>query len=375
MASVSEEQVLNALKSVSHPDTDQDIVSMGMVSGLVVKDGNVGFSLEIDPRQAQAFEPLRQEAEEAVDGIPGVLSVTAVLTAHKQASQQQAGPQQGGPQQGGPQQARTKQEVPGIKHIVAVASGKGGVGKSTVATNLALALKASGRTVGILDADIYGPSQPRMMGITGRPESPDGERLEAMENFGVKVMSMGFLVPEDTPMIWRGPMVMSALQQLMRDVNWGELDVMIVDMPPGTGDAQLSMAQDVPLAGAVIVSTPQDIALLDARKGLNMFRKVEVPVLGIVENMSYFACPHCGERTDIFGHGGAREEADRLGVDFLGEIPLHLSIRETSDGGNPIVASDPDNAHSQAFRAIGDRIWDKLSGAGAGRAMPNIVMQ
>ena len=370
MASVSEEQVLNALKSVSHPDTDQDIVSMGMVSGLVVKDGNVGFSLEIDPRQAQAFEPLRQEAEEAVDGIPGVLSVTAVLTAHKQASQQQAVPQQGGPQQ-----ARTKQEVPGIKHIVAVASGKGGVGKSTVATNLALALKASGRTVGILDADIYGPSQPRMMGITGRPESPDGERLEAMENFGVKVMSMGFLVPEDTPMIWRGPMVMSALQQLMRDVNWGELDVMIVDMPPGTGDAQLSMAQDVPLAGAVIVSTPQDIALLDARKGLNMFRKVEVPVLGIVENMSYFACPHCGEHTDIFGHGGAREEADRLGVDFLGEIPLHLSIRETSDGGNPIVASDPDNAHSQAFRAIGDRIWDKLSGAGAGRSMSNIVIQ
>ena len=374
MATVSEEQVLNALKSVSDLDRDEDIVSLGMVSGLVVKDGNVGFSLEIDPKSAQAYEPLRREAEEAVDGIPGVLSVTAVLTAHKQASPQQP---QGGPQQGGPQQAKTKLAVPGIEHIVAVASGKGGVGKSTVATNVALALAAGGHSVGILDADIYGPSQPRMMGISGKPESPDGERLEAMENYGIKVMSMGFLVPEDTPMIWRGPMVMSALQQLIREVNWGNLDVMIVDMPPGTGDAQLTIAQDVPLAGAVIVSTPQDIALLDARKGLNMFRKVEVPVLGIVENMSYFACPHCGERTDIFSHGGAREESDRLGVDFLGEIPLDIAIRETSDGGRPIVISDPENPHSKAFRAIADLIWDKLAGGAdaPGRAMPNIVMQ
>ena len=374
MATVSEEQVLNALKSVSDLDRDEDIVSLGMVSGLVVKDGNVGFSLEIDPKSAQAYEPLRREAVEAVDGIPGVLSVTAVLTAHKQASPQQP---QGGPQQGGPQQAKTKLAVPGIEHIVAVASGKGGVGKSTVATNLALALAAGGHSVGILDADIYGPSQPRMMGISGKPESPDGERLEAMENYGIKVMSMGFLVPEDTPMIWRGPMVMSALQQLIREVNWGNLDVMIVDMPPGTGDAQLTIAQDVPLAGAVIVSTPQDIALLDARKGLNMFRKVEVPVLGIVENMSYFACPHCGERTDIFSHGGAREESDRLGVDFLGEIPLDIAIRETSDAGRPIVISDPENPHSKAFRAIADRIWDKLAGGAdaPGRAMPNIVMQ
>lgn len=369
MPTVSEEQVLNALKSVSDPERDQDIVSLGMVSGLVVKDGNVGFSLEIDLQRAQAFEPLRREAEEAVDGIPGVLSVTAVLTAHNQAPQQQPQPN--------PREGRTKQLVPGVKHIIAVASGKGGVGKSTVATNIALALSAAGRSVGILDADIYGPSQPRMMGITGRPHSPDGERLEAMENYGVKVMSMGFLVPEETPMIWRGPMVMSALQQLMRDVNWGDLDVMVVDMPPGTGDAQLSMAQDVPLAGAVIVSTPQDIALLDARKGLNMFRKVEVPVLGIVENMSYFACPHCGERTDVFGHGGAREEAARLGVDFLGEVPLDIVIRETSDGGHPIVVSDPDSVHSTAFREIGNRIWEKLDGStsGAGRSMPNIVMQ
>ncbi len=368
MATVSEEQVLDALKSINDLENNEDIVSSGMISGLVVKDGNVGFAIEIDPQRASEYEPLRTAAEKAVDEIPGILSVTAVLTAHKQAE---------APQQAAPQQGRGKQMVPGVKHIVAVASGKGGVGKSTVATNVALALAAAGHSVGILDADIYGPSQPRMMGITGRPDSPDGERLEAMQNYGVKVMSMGFLVPEETAMIWRGPMVTSALQQLMRDVNWGLLDVMIVDMPPGTGDAQLTMSQEVPLAGAVIVSTPQDIALLDARKGLNMFRKVEVPVLGIVENMSYFSCPHCGERSDIFSHGGAREEAERLGIDFLGEIPLDIAIRETSDGGRPIVVSDPDNEHSKAFRAIADRIWQKLDGGAdaPGRAMPNIVMQ
>ncbi len=377
MPTVSEEKVLDALKTAIDPEKGQDIVSLGMVSGLVVKDGNVGFAIEVDPQRAAEYEPLRKAAETAVDAIPGVLSVTAMLTAHKAApAPQQSGPGgPGGP--GGPQQAPAKQMVPGVQHIVAVASGKGGVGKSTVAVNIALALSAAGHRVGILDADIYGPSQPRMMGITGKPESLDGERLEVMRNHGVKVMSMGFLVPEDTPMIWRGPMVMSALQQLLRDVNWGELDVMIVDMPPGTGDAQLTMAQDVPLAGAVIVSTPQDIALLDARKGLNMFRKVEVPVLGIIENMSYFSCPHCGERSEIFSHGGAREEADRLDVDFLGEIPLDIAIRETSDGGTPIVVSDPDNEHSLVFRAIADRIWEKLTdSAGATqRAMPNIVMQ
>ena len=221
--------------------------------------------------------------------------------------------------------------VPGVGAIVAVASGKGGVGKSTVAANLALALKANGLRVGVLDADIYGPSMPRMLGISGRPSSPDGKRLTPMENYGLRCMSMGFLVPEDKPMIWRGPMVMSALQQMLREVNWGELDIMVVDMPPGTGDAQLTMAQQVPLAGAVIVSTPQDIALLDARKGLNMFRQVEVPVLGIIENMSYFLCPHCGGRSEIFSHGGARLEAERLGTEFLGEVPLDLQIRETSD--------------------------------------------
>jgi len=260
--------------------------------------------------------------------------------------------------------------VPGVDAIIAVASGKGGVGKSTVAANLALALKANGLRIGVLDADIYGPSMPRMLGITGRPRSREGKSLIPMENYGVKCMSMGFLVPEDTPMIWRGPMVMSALQQMLREVEWGDLDIMVVDMPPGTGDAQLTMAQQVPLAGAVIVSTPQDIALLDARKGLNMFKKVDVPVLGIVENMSYFLCPHCGGRSEIFSHGGAREEARRLGAEFLGEVPLDLEIRQTSDGGRPITVSDPENPHAVVFRQMAARIWEKVAGEGAERRPP-----
>jgi ATP-binding protein involved in chromosome partitioning len=265
--------------------------------------------------------------------------------------------------------------VPGVKAIVAVASGKGGVGKSTTATNLSLALSRLGLTVGMLDADIYGPSQPRMMGISGRPTSPDGKTLRPMENYGVKTMSMGFLVAEDTPMIWRGPMVQSALQQMLRDVEWGELDVLIVDMPPGTGDAQLTMAQQVPLAGAVIVSTPQDIALLDARKGLNMFRKVDVPVFGIVENMSTFVCPSCGEESHIFGHGGARREAEKLGMDFLGEVPLDIAIRETSDEGRPLVVSQPDSAQAQAYLRIAETLRDKLAARTGARQAPRIVMQ
>jgi len=266
--------------------------------------------------------------------------------------------------------------APGVRAIVAVASGKGGVGKSTVAANLALAMKANGLRVGVLDADIYGPSMPRMLGISGRPTSADGKILRPMENFGVKCMSIGFLVPEDTPMIWRGPMVMSAIQQMLRDVAWGELDIMIVDMPPGTGDAQLTLAQSVALAGAVIVSTPQDIALIDARKGLNMFQKVDVPVLGIIENMSYFLCPHCGERSDIFSHGGARREAERLGTDFLGEVPLDIAIRETSDDGRPITVSDPNSPYAQTFRTIAARVWEKVSGdTPARRAGPRIVVE
>ena len=264
--------------------------------------------------------------------------------------------------------------VPGVTHILAVASGKGGVGKSTVAVNLALAMAQAGKRIGMLDADIYGPSLPRMLGITGRPEATADKRLKPMTRYGIKAMSMGFIVAEDTPMIWRGPMVMSALDQMLREVNWGELDVLIVDLPPGTGDAQLSMAQRVPLTGAVIVSTPQDIALLDARKGLNMFRKVDVPVFGIVENMSYFCCPNCGHRSEIFAHGGARRTADELKCDFLGEVPLDIVIRETSDSGRPIVASAPDSEQAKAYRAIADKVAAKIDAALAGSRPPRIVV-
>ena len=387
MAQVSEAQVLDTLRTVNDPERGKDIVSLGMLSGLVVRDGNVAFSIEVDPKRGAQAEPLRHAAEKAVEALPGVLSVTAVLTAHRAGGAAQAAPQQGaghshgGHSHGGHghahgQQQEQKPLVPGVKAIVAVASGKGGVGKSTTASNLALAMAANGLKVGLLDADIYGPSMPRMLGISGRPNSHDGRTLEPMENYGIKVMSMGFLVAEDTPMIWRGPMVMSALQQMLRDVNWGELDVLVVDMPPGTGDAQLTMAQQVPLAGAIIVSTPQDIALLDARKGLNMFRRVDVPVLGIIENMSYFCCPNCGHRTDIFSHGGARKEADDLGMEFLGEIPLHLDIRETSDQGQPIVVSQPESEHAKAYRGIAKRVWEKIAGnQGPTRAAPRIVVQ
>ncbi len=356
-----------------------DVVSLGMVSGLAVRDGHVAFALEVEPARAAGLESLRRAAEQAVDALPGVLSVSAVLTAQKAAAAAPRAPAHGQPAHGhshgaGPQAAAAKPLVPGVKTIVAVASGKGGVGKSTTAANLALGLAANGLKVGILDADIYGPSMPRMLGIAGKPNSRDGRVLEPMQNYGVKCMSMGFLVAEDTPMIWRGPMVMSALNQMLRDVNWGELDILVVDLPPGTGDAQLTMAQQVPLSGAVIVSTPQDIALLDARKGLNMFRKVDVPVLGIIENMSYFSCPNCGHRSEIFSHGGARREADKLGVEFLCEVPLDIAIRETSDEGMPIVVSQPDSEHAKVYRLLATRVWEKVAGA-TQRPAPRIVIQ
>jgi ATP-binding protein involved in chromosome partitioning len=384
MAQVTEAQILDALRAVRDPDQDQDIVSLGVVTGLVIKDGNVGFSIEVDPKRGPHLEPLRKAAETAVDKVPGVLSVTAVLTAHTPATAPRAQPI-GQPKPGPTTRQRPQAQsatggarelAPDVKAIVAVASGKGGVGKSTTAVNLAMALAASGLAVGVLDADIYGPSLPRMMGITDKPTSEDGHILKPLERYGVKCMSIGFLVPEDSPTIWRGPMVMSALEQMLRDVAWGELDVMIVDMPPGTGDAQLTISQRVPLAGAVIVSTPQDIALLDARKGLNMFRKVDVPVLGIIENMSTFICPHCGGQSDIFGHGGARAEAEILNVDFLGEVPLHMDIRKTSDAGTPIVVSAPDGPHALAYHAIAEAVWTKIapSGDAKRREAPRIVM-
>jgi len=376
----SEEQILKALTAVIEPESGEDIVARGLVSGLVVKDGNVGFTIEVEPEKgaSEAMEQVRRAAEKAVFTLPGITSVTAVLTAERKPAGDGAAAPDGQPRSAaaGADPQPTRPGIPGIRSIVAVASGKGGVGKSTTATNLAMALKQMGLSVGMLDADIYGPSQPRMMGISGRPASPDGRTLTPMENYGVKCMSMGFLVAEDTPMIWRGPMVQSALQQMLREVAWGELDVLVVDMPPGTGDAQLTMAQQVPLSGAVIVSTPQDIALLDARKGLNMFRKVDVPVLGIIENMSLFICPNCGHESHIFSHGGAKEVAATLGMEFLGEMPLDIEIRATSDEGRPIVVSHPDSPHSATYRAIAEKIWSAVSAAeGTGKAAPNIVMQ
>lgn len=380
MAAVTAEQITDALRAVRDPERDGDVVALGMIGGIVVKDGNVGFSIEVEPERGPRLEPLRKACEEAVNALPGVLSVTAVLTAHSEAPQgaSPAPSPQSGPQAGAPRQGRGGQAIalPGVRSIVAVASGKGGVGKSTTAVNLALGLKHLGLRVGLLDADIYGPSLPRLMGLSGRPET-DGEKLEPMQAWGIKCMSIGFLVEEDTPMIWRGPMVMSALEQMMRDVRWGELDVMVVDLPPGTGDAQLTMAQRVPVTGSVIVSTPQDIALIDARKGLAMFRKVEVPVFGIVENMSYFLCPHCGERSEIFGHGGARQTAERLGCDFLGEVPLHMAIRETSDSGAPIVASQPESPFAKAYLDLAVEVARRVDDAlGAGdRKSPAIVFE
>src|SRR4051794_10349031 len=373
---VTEQQILDALRQVRDPERGGDIVSLGMIWGLVVRDGNVGFAIEVEPERGPRLEPLRKAAEQAVEAVPGVLSVSAVLTAEAKPRGAPAAPRPTGAAAPAGATAGKNALAPGVRAIVAVASGKGGVGKSTVAANLALAMKANGLSVGVLDADIYGPSMPRMLGISGRPTSADGKVLRPMENYGIKCMSIGFLVPEDTPMIWRGPMVMSALKQMLGEVAWGELDIMIVDMPPGTGDAQLTMAQQVALAGAVIVSTPQDIALIDARKGLNMFKKVDVPVLGIIENMSYFLCPHCGERSDIFSHGGARREAERLGTDFLGEVPIDLAIRETSDEGRPITVSQPDSPYAQTFRDIAAQVWAKVGGdAPARRAAPRIVVE
>jgi ATP-binding protein involved in chromosome partitioning len=373
------DEVLERLAQVKAPD-GRPLPATGTLSDVVVSDGKVFFSLTVDAAAVKAWEPVRKAAEEAVRAVPGVASALVALTAERASGGGRASSPVGrtspaavarAQHQAGP---RPAQAPDGVKAIIAVASGKGGVGKSTTAVNLALGLSSLGLKVGVLDADIYGPSVPKLLAIRGKPQTVGGTRLRPMSGYGLSVMSIGFLIEEETPMIWRGPMVMSALTQMLREVEWGTLDVMVVDMPPGTGDAQLTMAQQVPLAGAVIVSTPQDLALIDARRGIAMFRRVNVPVLGIVENMSTFVCPHCGGRTDIFGHGGARHEAERLGVPFLGEVPLDLAIRETSDAGRPVVATDPDGPHAAIFRAIAARVRDQLGGPGV-RPAPKIVIE
>ncbi|WP_298814096.1 iron-sulfur cluster carrier protein ApbC [uncultured Roseibium sp.] len=371
--------VMERLRQIKGPDLEGDIVSLGLVSDVFVSDGRVAFSITVPAERAQELEPLRQAAEKVVKEVDGVQNAMVALTAERAPGAARNAPQPTAPapraQPAREEQAPAKPGVPGIRHIVAVASGKGGVGKSTTTANLALAMAANGLRVGVLDADIYGPSVPRLFNVSGRPEADSGRVLKPLVGYGIKVMSMGFMVEEETPMIWRGPMVISALTQMLREVAWGDLDVLVVDMPPGTGDAQLTMAQQVPLAGAVIVSTPQDLALIDARKGLNMFKRVDVPVLGIVENMSYFLCPDCGGRHDIFGHGGARAEAERLSVPFLGEIPLTMKIRETSDAGTPIVVSDPEGAMAEIYKDIATKVVAGIQRAESSpeRGAPKIV--
>ncbi|MBV9516542.1 MAG: Mrp/NBP35 family ATP-binding protein [Hyphomicrobiales bacterium] len=359
---VSKEEIIAALASVPGPDGRTPLPDSGALSDIMISGGRVVFSITGDPAQSAKLEEMRLAAERAVKPLAGVETALVTLTAERPA---QPGTPSGRPSgqparmRAGPAKARTP--IVGVGRVIAVASGKGGVGKSTTAANLGLALAGEGIRVGILDADIYGPSMPRLFGLKGRPEVTEARVIRPLEAHGLKIMSMGFLVSEETAMVWRGPMVAGAVQQLLREVAWEPLDVLVVDMPPGTGDAQLTLAQSITLAGAVIVSTPQDLALIDARRGVEMFRKVNAPILGIIENMSMFICPNCGARHDIFGHGGARREAARIGVPFLGEIPLELALRETSDSGNPIVASQPSSPIAAAYRDIARRVKEALS--------------
>jgi ATP-binding protein involved in chromosome partitioning len=368
---LTKDTVLASLEGVTDP-SGIALPKSKALSDIMVSGDKVFFSITVDSAVVNAWEPVRKRAEEVVKAVPGVASVLVALTAERQPGAKAPPPPAAAKPHGHRHAANPG--LPGVGSIIAVASGKGGVGKSTTTANLALGLRDLGLKVGLLDADIYGPSVPKLFAIRGKPQVKNGNTLIPMDGYGIKLMSIGFLVEEETPMIWRGPMVMSALTQMLRDVEWGELDVMLVDMPPGTGDAQLTMAQAVPLRGAVIVSTPQDLALIDARRGVAMFRKVNVPVLGIVENMSYYLCPSCGTRSDIFGHGGARHEAERMGVPFLGEVPLHIDIRERSDAGLPVVATMPDAPHAQIYRTIAAHVRDQI-GAGMNRVAPRIVIE
>jgi ATP-binding protein involved in chromosome partitioning len=365
------EALREALRSITDPASGKDIVTAGLVESIELRGSLVQVALLTDRAHAEAMEPVRRAAEALLARQPGVTNATAVLTAHKAPAQ--PAPAAHGHGHGHGQKPPLL--LPDVKAIVAVASGKGGVGKSTVAVNLAVSLARQGHKTGLLDADIYGPSLPRMLGLSRKPEVRQ-DKMIPLSAWGLSCMSIGFLVDEETPMIWRGPMVMGALEQMMGQVEWGALDILVVDMPPGTGDAQLTMAQRVALTGAVIVSTPQDIALIDARRGVRMFERTRVPVLGLVENMSFFCCPACGHRAEIFGHGGARTEAQRLGTEFLGEVPLLLDIRMASDAGTPIAAAAPDSDAAKAFAAIAARVWEKVSGATVARSSgPRIVIE
>lgn len=340
--SVSREAVLACLKDVKAP-SGVDLVEAGLVRALNVEDGAVRFVMEVD--QPDPFLPVKAEAEDKLKAL-GATNVSIIMTAHSQ----KAPPPDLKPNRAA--EPKGPEKVPGIDRIIAVASGKGGVGKSTVASNLACALAAEGRRVGMLDADVYGPSQPRMLGVSGRPQSPDGKIILPLRNYGVTMMSIGLMTNEDQAVVWRGPMLMGALQQMLGQVQWGALDVLIVDLPPGTGDVQMTLAQKAHLDGAVIVSTPQDVALLDARKGIDMFNQMGTPVLGMIENMSTHICSNCGHEEHVFGHGGVKAEAEKLGVPLLAEIPLHLDIRVAADGGAPIVVSKPESSQAQAFRTV-----------------------
>ena len=342
---VTEAALLDALKAVIDPNTGRDFVSTKLVKNLKIEGGDVAFDVELGYPAKSQMPALRKALIAAVRTLPGIDNVSVNLSAKITAHAVQRG----------------VQLMPKVKNIIAVASGKGGVGKSTTAVNLALALAAEGASVGILDADIYGPSQPMMMGIEGRPESGDGQTMEPMVNYGVQVMSIGFLVDVESPMIWRGPMVTQALEQLLRQTNWSDLDYLIVDMPPGTGDIQLTLSQKVPLTGAIIVTTPQDIALLDAKRGLKMFEKVGVPILGIVENMAVHVCTQCGHVEHIFGADGGKKMAEQYGVDYLGALPLNLSIREQADAGRPSVVSDPDGEIAGIYKTVARQVAVKIA--------------